>query len=76
MKALAAEMVRNFSKKLQPLGITVKECTGDTKLTKDEINNTQVVLAWSVVCGIESVCDIESVCGIECVCGIESCVWY
>ena len=42
MKALASEMVRNFSRKLQPLGITVKECTGDTKLTKDEINNTQV----------------------------------
>ena len=42
MKALAAEMVRNFGKRLQPLGITVKELTGDMQLTKTEIMNTQV----------------------------------
>ena len=42
MKALAAEMVRNFGKRLAPLGITVKELTGDMSLTKTEIMNTQV----------------------------------
>ena len=43
MKALAAEMVRNFGKRLQPLGITVKELTGDMSLTKTEIMRTQVI---------------------------------
>ena len=36
MKALAAEMVQNFSKRLEPLGIVVKELTGDIQLTKQE----------------------------------------
>ena len=42
MKALAAEMVRNFSRRLESLGITVKELTGDMQLTKTEIMKTQV----------------------------------
>ena len=42
MKALAAEMTRNFGKKLQPLGILVRELTGDMQLTKREIQETQV----------------------------------
>ena len=42
MKALAAEMVRNFGKRLAPLGITVRELTGDIQLTKHEIQTTQV----------------------------------
>ena len=42
MKALAAEMVRNFSKRLEALGITVRELTGDMQLTKQEIATTQV----------------------------------
>ena len=42
MKALAAEMVRNFGKRLEPLGISVKELTGDMQLTKTEIMKTQV----------------------------------
>ena len=42
MKALAAEMVANFGSRLQPLGITVRELTGDMQLTKREITNTQV----------------------------------
>ncbi|CAG2058052.1 unnamed protein product, partial [Timema podura] len=37
MKALAAEMTQNFSKKLGCLGITVRELTGDVQLTKTEI---------------------------------------
>ena len=42
MKALAAEMVANFGGRLAPLGITVRELTGDLQLTKKEIMNTQV----------------------------------
>ncbi len=42
MKALAAEMVRNFGKRLEPLGVSVKELTGDMQLTKAEIMKTQV----------------------------------
>ena len=42
MKALAAEMVRNFGGRLSPLGISVKELTGDMQLTKSEIAKTQV----------------------------------
>lgn len=34
MKALAAEMVGNFGKRLAPLGISVRELTGDMQLTK------------------------------------------
>ena len=44
MKALASEMVRNFSGRLSALGIVVKELTGDMQLTKHEILNTQVML--------------------------------
>ena len=42
MKALAAEMVRNFGSRLEPLGIIVRELTGDMQLTKAEIAKTQV----------------------------------
>ena len=42
MKALAAEMVRNFGQRLTPLGINVRELTGDMQLTKYEIQHTQV----------------------------------
>ena len=53
MKALAAEMTANFSRKLSPLGVTVRELTGDMKLTKTEILNTQMLVTtpekWDVV---------------------------
>lgn len=42
MKALAAEMVENFGKRLKPLGIAVRELTGDMSLTKTEMQQTQV----------------------------------
>ena len=42
MKALAAEMVRNFGARLSALGIVVKELTGDMQLSKAEIIKTQV----------------------------------
>lgn len=53
MKALAAEMTTNFGKKLAPLGITVRELTGDMQLTKTEIMQTQMLVTtpekWDVV---------------------------
>eukprot|EP01125_Pyxidicula_operculata_P022548 TRINITY_DN928_c0_g1_i3.p1 TRINITY_DN928_c0_g1~~TRINITY_DN928_c0_g1_i3.p1 ORF type:complete len:2094 (-),score=618.62 TRINITY_DN928_c0_g1_i3:183-5534(-) len=53
MKALAAEMTANFGSKLAPLGITVKELTGDMQLTKKEITETQVIITtpekWDVI---------------------------
>nr|XP_032829466.1 activating signal cointegrator 1 complex subunit 3 [Petromyzon marinus] len=53
MKALAAEMTSNFGKRLQPLGIAVRELTGDMQLTKGEILRTQMLVTtpekWDVV---------------------------
>ncbi|KAN0066073.1 putative steryl acetyl hydrolase mug81 [Thecaphora frezii] len=53
MKALAAEVVRKFSKRLQYLGIKVRELTGDMQLTRKEIDETQMIVTtpekWDVV---------------------------
>lgn len=53
MKALAAEMTKYFSKRLEPLGIAVKELTGDMQLSKGEILRTQMLVTtpekWDVV---------------------------
>ncbi|XP_035770320.1 activating signal cointegrator 1 complex subunit 3-like [Neolamprologus brichardi] len=53
MKALAAEMTNYFGKRLEPLGITVKELTGDMQLSKGEILRTQMLVTtpekWDVV---------------------------
>ncbi|EZA54919.1 Activating signal cointegrator 1 complex subunit [Ooceraea biroi] len=53
MKALAAEMTANFSRKLGPLGVCVRELTGDMQLTKQEIQQTQMIVTtpekWDVV---------------------------
>jgi len=49
MKALAAEMVRNFGGRLEPLGIMVRELTGDMQLTKAEILKTQVSIDCQLV---------------------------
>lgn len=53
MKALAAEMADNFSKRLAPLGIQVREFTGDMQLTKSEIMQTQMLITtpekWDVI---------------------------
>lgn len=42
MKALATEMTANFTKRLAPLQLKVRELTGDTTLTRKEIAETQV----------------------------------
>lgn len=53
MKALAAEVVQKMGKRLQWLGISVRELTGDMQLTRDEIRRTQIIVTtpekWDVV---------------------------
>lgn len=53
MKALAAEMTQNFSKRLGPLGLSVRELTGDMQPSKTEITQTQMLVTtpekWDVV---------------------------
>lgn len=53
MKALAAEMAENFSKRLKELKINVRELTGDMQLTKTEMSQTQILVTtpekWDVV---------------------------
>lgn len=53
MKALAAEIVRKFSKRLGYLGVKVRELTGDMQLTRQEIAETQMIVTtpekWDVV---------------------------
>ncbi|XP_076242802.1 activating signal cointegrator 1 complex subunit obelus isoform X1 [Calliopsis andreniformis] len=53
MKALAAEMTTNFGKRLECLGISVRELTGDMHLTKSEIQQAQMIITtpekWDVL---------------------------
>ncbi|CAI4232831.1 unnamed protein product [Auanema sp. JU1783] len=53
MKALATEMTASFSQRLAPLGLTVRELTGDTQLSKKELSETQMLVVtpekWDVV---------------------------
>lgn len=53
MKALAAEVVRKFSKRLSYLGIKVRELTGDMQMSRQEIAETQMIVTtpekWDVV---------------------------
>ena len=53
MKALVAEMVGNFSTRLEPYGMKVKELTGDMNLTKAEIDETQIIVTtpekWDII---------------------------
>jgi activating signal cointegrator complex subunit 3 len=45
--------VQNFGKRLKPLGVNVREFTGDMQLTKMELENTQMLITtpekWDVV---------------------------
>ncbi len=44
MKALAQEVVSKFSERLSPLGLVVKEYTGDMQLTKQEITEANLLV--------------------------------
>ncbi len=53
MKALAAEVVAKFGKRLGPLGLKVREYTGDMRLSYKEANETDILVTtpekWDVV---------------------------
>lgn len=53
MKALVAEMVGNFGKRLEAYGIKVRELTGDVNLSRAEIEDTQVIVTtpekWDII---------------------------
>jgi pre-mRNA-splicing helicase BRR2 len=53
MKALVQEVVKNFSKRLAPYGITVRELSGDSSLTRQQIAETQMIVTtpekWDIV---------------------------
>ncbi|ORY79832.1 antiviral helicase SLH1 [Protomyces lactucae-debilis] len=65
MKALAAEIVEKFSKKLSWLGVKCRELTGDMQLTKHEIQATQILVTtpekWDVVTRKGMTGDVELV---------------
>lgn len=53
MKALVQECVQTFGKKLSPLGINVRELSGDQSMSRQEIVDTQVIVTtpekWDVI---------------------------
>ena len=53
MKALVQEVVKNFSNRLKEYGVTVRELSGDSSLTRHQISETQVIVTtpekWDVV---------------------------
>lgn len=53
LKALAAEVVEKMQKRLEWLGIQVRELTGDMQLTRAEIMSTQIIVStpekWDVI---------------------------
>ena len=52
-QALAAEMAGAFSRRLEPLGVVVRELTGDMQLSKKEVEETQMIVTtpekWDVI---------------------------
>ncbi|KAH1074615.1 hypothetical protein J1N35_026943 [Gossypium stocksii] len=53
MKALAAEVTSTFSQRLSPLNMCVRELTGDMQLSKNELEETQMIVTtpekWDVI---------------------------
>jgi len=53
MKSLVQEMVQGFSQRLELFGVTVKELSGDSQLTKQQIDETQIIVTtpekWDIV---------------------------
>ena len=53
MKALVQEVVKNFSKRLAPYGVIVRELSGDSSLSRQQISETQMIVTtpekWDIV---------------------------
>ena len=68
MKALAQEVVEKFSSKLKPLGIIVKELTGDMQLSRAEAEAAHVLVTtpekWDVVTRKGGDGSLGSTCGL------------
>lgn len=69
LKALAAEIVAKFNKRLNWLGVQVRELTGDMQMTKDEIAKTQVIVTtpekWDVVTRKSNTSDSELISKVQ-----------
>ncbi|CAI5996773.1 unnamed protein product [Closterium sp. NIES-64] len=53
MKALVAELVGNLGNRLKEYGVSVKELTGDASLTRQQIEETQIIVTtpekWDII---------------------------
>ncbi len=53
MKALVKETVGNFTQRLSPFGIKVRELSGDVHLTKKELEETHIIIStpekWDII---------------------------
>ncbi|KAG6432555.1 hypothetical protein SASPL_104135 [Salvia splendens] len=53
MKALVAEVVGNLSNRLEPYGVKVRELSGDQSLTRQQIDETQIIVTtpekWDII---------------------------
>lgn len=53
MRSLVQEMVGNFTLRLQSYGIKVAELTGDHQLTREQVNETQIIVCtpekWDII---------------------------
>ncbi|XP_015785684.1 U5 small nuclear ribonucleoprotein 200 kDa helicase [Tetranychus urticae] len=53
MRSLVQEMVKNFSRRLSSYGIKVAELTGDHQLSREQINETQIIVCtpekWDII---------------------------
>jgi len=53
MKALVQECVQSFGKKLAPFGVSVRELSGDQNLTRQQIQDTQLIVTtpekWDII---------------------------
>lgn len=53
LKSLVQEMVGSFGKRLKPYNLKVAELTGDQQLTREQINETQVIVCtpekWDII---------------------------
>jgi pre-mRNA-splicing helicase BRR2 len=53
MRSLVQEVVGNFTKRLNPFGLKVAELTGDHQLSREQINETQLIVCtpekWDII---------------------------
>lgn len=60
MKSLVSEMVLNFTSRLSSYGIKVAELSGDVQMTKEQINQTQIIGKGHTPLCCKSLCSISA----------------